>query len=49
MSFREIKRLSDAAGPMDVTLFESGLYDDLEEITLAVTDYTLNGRQHGGS
>lgn len=48
-SFREMKLVSNKDGKFDVTIFESGLYDDLKEITLAVSDYILNGRQRTGS
>ena len=40
-SFREMKRVTNEDGTFDVTLYESGLYNDIKEITLAVSDYIL--------
>lgn len=44
-SFREMKRVTDDTGTVDLLIYESGLYDDLKEITLATSDYIRNDRQ----
>ena len=43
-SFREMKKVRDGDDVFDLSLHESGLYDDLKEITLAVSDYILSDR-----
>ena len=45
MSFREMKRVSNKDGEFDVAIYESGLYDDIKDITLAVSEYVLNDRK----